>query len=464
MPFAPFASKPPLAMACCLAVVAAAAAPATAEDQVGVLITGPLSATVGERLSFEVELVNRTGKPLSQLRIIDYFDEGLTHEASKSPIEQKGTVELAAGTSRRLTLEFTAAAAGRQCHRVEILDPSHTFVGGATACVEVQAEAAATPRAATPPSAAAPPTTPPAVTTPPVAAPTTPPPAAAPDLLQPAPPLATPSGPEGGSRFSAATDPPATPSLEMEISGPTRRQVGEVAEYVATVRNIGSVASTSGMLELAWDNGLAAAEASDGYKLGERSVSWQLPAIEPGGKARRQINLRVIEAGNASVGFRESVSRRCVRGVLSGVVGGVLVADEACVLVESPRPRLRTPSEAGLRLSLADCDDPIRVGSTTTVVCTITNGGAEASGPLRVMVTIPEQAQLVGDPVPSRVRIDGRTVTFDGLDSLESGGSMTLELAFRIPAAGAWRSEAVLAGDTINGTLEAGCETTALSP
>jgi hypothetical protein len=111
----------------------------TAEDSVGVLITGPLLAAVGEKLSFEVELVNRAGKPLSGLRIVDYFDKGFRHEASLSPIEQKGTIDLAAGTSRRITLEFIAASPGRQCHRVEILDPSHEFVGGATACVEVSA-------------------------------------------------------------------------------------------------------------------------------------------------------------------------------------------------------------------------------------------------------------------------------------------------------------------------------------
>ena len=45
-----------------------------ADDAVRVLLTGPRIAAVGQNVSFEVELVNRSGQPLSQLRVIDYFD------------------------------------------------------------------------------------------------------------------------------------------------------------------------------------------------------------------------------------------------------------------------------------------------------------------------------------------------------------------------------------------------------
>ena len=47
------------------------------DDPVGVLLTGPEKAAVGDKVSFEVELVNRSGTQLSQLRVIDYFDKGL---------------------------------------------------------------------------------------------------------------------------------------------------------------------------------------------------------------------------------------------------------------------------------------------------------------------------------------------------------------------------------------------------
>lgn len=452
---------------CALSVALAMAAPAVAEDSVGVLVTGPLVATVGEKLSFEVELVNRSGSALSGLRIIDYFDAGFRHEASQSPIEQKGTIDLAAGTSRRLTLEFIAASLGRQCHRVEILDQEHQFVGGATACVEVSAPpqpaggtaaAAASPPAAAPPAAAASP--PPAVEPPasPAASSVAPPSVITPpSITSPGPPgLLSPSPAAAGSSTSAAA------SLEMEITGPTERKPGGLAEFVATVHNTGQVASSGGTLELSWDRGFIAAEASDGYEMGADKVAWTLPAVEPSGKLRRQINLRLPASPPAALAFRQP--RLCVRGVLSGVVGGVLVADECCVAIASDEPTRRTMAAAGLRITLADCDDPIQVGSSTTLICTIHNDGASPSGLLSVTITLPEQARLVGDPSPSRVRIDGRTVIFDGLSSLAPGAAATLELAVRLPAAGRWKSEALLTGDELSGSSVASAETTALNP
>ena len=474
----------------CIALLPSIAA---AEDSVGVLITGPLVAAVGEKLSFEVELVNRSGTALSGLRIVDYFDEGFRHEASLSPIEQKGTVDLAAGTSRRLTLEFYAATPGRQCHRVEILDPSHQFVGGATACVEVSAPpeppvantqatppvtatppaAAATPPAAavaSPPAAAAqppaatitPPTAtviPPSVMTPPPATATTPPPATPPPAAATVPPDLLPANPPAAATASPVSTPPA---LEMEITGPTERKPGGLAEFIATVHNTGQVASSGGTLELSWDRGFTAAEASDGYVMGSDKVSWDLPSVEPGNKLRRQINLRLPSSPPSSLGFRQP--RLCIRGVISGVVGGVLVADECCVAIAADEPARRSMADAGLRLSLADCDDPIQIGSSTTLICTIHNDGTAPSGLLNATIVLPEQAKLTGDPTPSRVRIDGRTVIFDGIPSLAPGTVTTLELAFRLPAAGRWKSEAILTGDDLEGSIARSAETTALSP
>ena len=279
-------------------LVLAAVSPAAArgEDPVAVLVTGPLSATVGDRVAFEVELVNRSGRPLEKLRVVDYFDKGFHHEASASPIEQKGTIDLAAGTSRRLTLDFLLDEPGRQCHRVEILDQSHTFVGGATSCVQVAASpvAAAAPLAAplptTPAPVAAPvnaypattyptmPATPPAPSPAPFAMaaplaagtpiplPVAPPPVAMPPMPT-AQPLAPPAALPAASSLPASTALPATPSLELDMVGPAEVLPGSVSEFVATVRNTGSVASGATTLEFGWDDAFTPLEASEGYKL-----------------------------------------------------------------------------------------------------------------------------------------------------------------------------------------------------
>ena len=460
------------------------AATALGEDPVAVLVTGPLAAKVGDRVSFEVELVNRSGRPLEKLRVIDYFDKGFHHEASASPIEQKGTIDLAAGTSRRLTLDFLLDEPGRQCHRVEILDQSHTFVGGATSCVQVAAaQVAAAPMAAPtttypaapPPVAAAAPAPtpyPPAITTPaPVAAPTVtqpyvppaPPPLAAAAPLAAAVPATVPPPlpPQPALPTVAATNsvtpPAAPPSLELDLVGPAEVVAGGVGEFIATVRNTGLTPSGPTNLEFGWDDAFTPQEASDGYQLASSRVSWSVPAIEPGGQARRQINLKAQSATGTA-------SRSCVRAVLNGMVGGVMVADESCVLIRSNTPRLRTAREAGIRLTLADCDDPVVVGNATTLICTVVNNGSMSSGRMDLTVILPDRATLVGDPRPSRVRIDGASVTFDALASIPPGGQSTVELAYRVPGPGSAKATAIVRGAELDGPLESSCQTTFLVP
>ena len=113
-----------------------------------------------------------------------------------------------------------------------------------------------------------------------------------------------------------------------------------------------------------------------------------------------------------------------------------MVADESCVLIRSNTPRARTPRDAGLRLTLADCDDPVIVGHPTTLICTVVNNGTMSTGRIDLTVVLPERASLVGDPSPSRVRIDGTNVTFDSIPSIAPGGQSTVELAYRIPGSG----------------------------
>jgi hypothetical protein len=486
---------PIVGVLCLLAGIAGAA---RAEDPVLVNITGPLAARVGEKVSFEVELVNRSGRPLTGLRVVDYFDKGFHHAASASPIEQRGTIDLAPGTTRRLNLDFTLDEPGRQCHRVEILDQAHNYMGGATECVQVAAATTAAapapvtqpaPYTAPPPVANLAPSTAPSYTPPapvasqPLAAPApvfVPPPAPAPvssavpapvAMPQPAPVAVPQLAPPAALAplqttvpplTATATAPPAVPTLELDITGPAEAQSGAVAEFVATVRNTGAVASGATSLELTWENAFSPLEASDGYKLGTSSVSWNLPAIEPGGQLRRQINLRPQAPASS---YRDSPgSRACVRGVLSGLSGGVMVADEACTLVRSTASRPRTPREAGLRLSIADLDDPVQVGAATTIVCTVSNNGTAPSGRLDLVVALPDQARLVGDPRPSRVRIDASTIAFDSIQSIPPGGSETFEMSYRVSSPSSARATAILTGSDLDGSLESACTTSFLSP
>jgi hypothetical protein len=107
----------------------------------------------------------------------------------------------------------------------------------------------------------------------------------------------------------------------------------------------------------------------------------------------------------------------------------------------------------------------------TTLVCTVANNGPGATaagvaspGRIDLVVVLPDQARLVGDPIPSRVRIDGSTVTFDSIQGIPPGGQSTFELSYRMPTGGTGRASAILTGSELDGSLETSCTTTFLSP
>ena len=543
-----FAGSRWLLLACIVFPTLVAGDLASGNDLVGILLTGPNVGTVGEQVAFEVELVNRSGQPLSQLRVIDYFDKGFRHAASASPIEQKGTIDLAAGTSRRLTLEFQLVEAGRHCHRVEILDQSNQAVGSGTACIEAipagspaataaggQAVngAAGQPAASGPSASSLPPVAtprPPAANGPPpvagLAAPAggqsngtrfpqpasgIPPvpqaTASAPQVSLGGPPVSSgisPEQPTGGNPQQAttgaagsggtappwqnglageaspqagqalappratlpnmaalATNPQSKAAFEVSLKGPAELTTGDIAEFVVTVRNIGTSGSAPASLDVSWDSSLTPLEASDGYTLGRDQASWSLPEIAAGGEASRQINFRGLAA---SGGAGQLGTRACVRTVLGGLPGGGMVADEACVVIRSDAPRARTPAEAGIQLSLADLDDPVRFGGVTTLICTIRNDGDRPTGPLDLTISLPEDARIFGNPIPSRVRIDGLRVSFDAIASLPPGGRSTFEVVYRMAGENRGQATALVTGQEIDGRLEAACTTTFLGP
>jgi hypothetical protein len=234
---------------------------------------------------------------------------------------------------------------------------------------------------------------------------------------------------------------------------------GTVTEYVATVRNTGNAPSAPATLEFSWDDGLSPQEASEGYSLAASRVSWNLPAVAPGKMEKRQINLR---AQSPAGSYADSpAARACVRAELA-MAGIGPIGDHECLLIRSttPRPRLRTPAEAGLRLSLADLDDPVRVGDATTLVCTVFNDGAAPAGPLNLVIDLPRGARLVGD---ARVRVDDGRVLFDPLD-LAPGRQQSFEITYKLQDPGKGTAGATLSGASLDGRLDRTCQTEFFGP
>jgi hypothetical protein len=408
------------------AVVAAAMlvpSVARGEDQVIVNITGALKGVLGQKVKYDVELINNSGRNLEKLRVVDYFDAGFHHVASKSPIEFQQTIDLPAGTKKWVTLEFELDEPGRQCHRVEILDADRKFMGGATECCMVEAP----PQQPAAPAATSAP--PPVLVTPPAG------------VTAPA------------STVIAPAPPPPTAQPMLAIDGPTAL-AGTPGTYKATIRNLGTAPTLPGNLKISWQEGLAPQGASEGFSLVGSSVAWDLPAIPPGGKVERDI---VLKGDMPATMYSDAPPVNSRINAELSLGAGIAAADQRAVAISSttPRPRPRSFADAGIRLSLADLDDPVRVGDTTTLVCTIVNTGAVSSGPLDVFIDLPSGARPMGN---YRARYENGRAFFDQLD-VPPGGQKTVEISYQVGAPGRFTAGAGVASSGLTGSLDRTCDT-----
>lgn len=100
-----------------------------------VQITGPPQALVGEEVTFDITVTNRSGQPATGLVLVDRFDPGFQHSVSASPIE-RDLEDLGPGQSQRISVSFRATQPGQQCNRVEAR-AGGGLRGAAEACVTV---------------------------------------------------------------------------------------------------------------------------------------------------------------------------------------------------------------------------------------------------------------------------------------------------------------------------------------
>ncbi|MBN1910063.1 MAG: hypothetical protein JW818_10015, partial [Pirellulales bacterium] len=108
----------------------------TANDRVTLRIAGPVTATVGDEVSFEIVVENHTDVAASGLVIRDRFDEGLEHANTKSPIE-KELPDLRPGRSQRVGVIFRVVRPGKLSHQVEL-----TGEGGLAASAQASVQVA----------------------------------------------------------------------------------------------------------------------------------------------------------------------------------------------------------------------------------------------------------------------------------------------------------------------------------
>ena len=342
-------------------------------------MTAPDRPRVGEDVTFEITLINRSALAATGLVVLDSFDDGLTHAASNSPSPIERPIEdLPPGGSKTIHVTFRVDRPGRLCNRVEV-----TGEGG----LQTTAEACVT---ALPASVAPAPAQPP----------------------KPVPPRATP-------RPAPATPPiDARPAVSATLTGPETQTSGEVARFLIDVKNTGSVALTDIVIVAAFDPALPPQSATEGHTADEsRRLTWTYNSLAPGKRVRLDVECLCGASSTPACG-QLTVSTK----------EGAREESAACVRIGS--------AQTQLELSIVDLADPVKVGKELTYEVRVTNTGDVPDSGVVLTAEIPQGMTLVAkstiDPTRThRFEQRGRTLTFAPIAEVSPGQVLVYRLRLR---------------------------------
>lgn len=409
------------------------------EARFDVQIRGPQSAAVGSEVRFEIDIINRSDLPATGILITNRFDVGLEHAMSASPIE-RDIEDLGPGAMKRIAVTFRLSRPGELCQTMEVVAKSGQQ-GAARACVTGLAPAG--PGATAPPGAIQPenrPTLDPPGARPPSLAPApSGPPSTAPPSLEPRPP----AGPPFSATPPAVTAPAeARPSILVRKTGPTRRKVGETADFLIEITNTGNVPLGNVRVTDNYETSLEPIAATQNYSVAGGALSWNLASIAPGGRVKLQVNCKCLQ----------EVARACNRVIVNAE--GLTMADEACLEVvgekaataptgppvtappssppiptPSTAPRPSTPLAPGkITLSIADTVEPVKVGEETVYDIVVKNESPSADNQLVLTVTISPEVSLTGVTGPVGAKFPAGVVRFDPVAEIRAGEILTYQL------------------------------------
>jgi len=175
--------------------------------------------------------------------------------------------------------------------------------------------------------------------------------------------------------------------LQVTAAASRSRAVGEIAEFNASIRNVGDVAATNVVLVVRYDPELQPVEAEPGHKrLPDGAITLEIPRLEP--SERRTFGM--------TARCRTQSNNACTRFVVTAD-GGVTAATEACVEILPPRPpsgpgaAAAPAATADLRLTVTESKNPARAGERQVVIVTVQNPGQQASRQVTLRVLFPPE-------------------------------------------------------------------------
>jgi len=217
--------------------------------------------------------------------------------------------------------------------------------------------------------------------------------------------------------------------LAITKTGPAARYVGRPAVWDIRVSNPGEVAVTNVVIRDQLPADLGFTSATEGGQFSNNQVIWNIGTLQPNEQKLVQ------------------VTTNCLRITEKAVNVAIATAD----------PGLQVQAEAGVEirglpafmLEVVDNPDPIEVGGRTTYTINVTNQGSLPGNQVQITAYVPKQMRVINARGPSTPRIDGNTITFPGVDSVQPKQKLEYIVEVEALQAGDVRFRAELRSQTL---------------
>jgi uncharacterized repeat protein (TIGR01451 family) len=192
--------------------------------------------------------------------------------------------------------------------------------------------------------------------------------------------------------------PVVQPSLSATMTGPTRRLVGEVAEFRMVINNTGDVPVTNIKIVDRYDQALQPTQASAGHAAISGGLEWDVDRLDVGERREFTVLCDCVMPSSSA----------CNRVIITAD-GGVTTADEACVEILPQLPAetsggATAPAAASnLQLSITAMPNPTHVRQRTRINVTVKNTGQQPVRQVMLRLMLPQEMTPVADQIQAPV-------------------------------------------------------------
>jgi len=210
------------------------------------------------------------------------------------------------------------------------------------------------------------------------------------------------------------------PKLSVTKTGPARQEVGQQVSFAIVVANVGQTPATNVKVVDHYDPAFRPLKSTAGSTWNEQTdeLTWVVDRLAAG----KSLTFQVL------CNCQEPSANSCNQATVTSREGGS-AQGEACVEIRAPN---------GLAVLVSEDPDPVAVGNQTAYLVRVTNYAKTADEDLAVAVTLPDGLTplQVGTKGPSKYQVDGQTVRFDPVTEIAPNDTLSFTVVGTAERAG----------------------------